>query len=48
MNGMGWRIIWAIARKDVVDAIRDKERKIMEFIKSESFDLEKMKAGTGY
>ena len=24
MKGMGWRIIWAIARKDVVDAIRDK------------------------
>jgi len=24
MKGMGWRIIWAIVRKDVVDAIRDK------------------------
>lgn len=24
MKGMGWQIIWAIARKDVVDAIRDK------------------------
>ena len=31
-----------------VEAIRSKERAIMDFIKSETFDLEKMKAGTGY